>query len=82
LLAYASAVSPGYDPEFGKGDEMFKDLSLSRDLMVDFHKGSSRNDKAVSVMILQYSCWPFPPKTEKDADLPSSVSPALHNSAT
>jgi cullin 4 len=62
----------GYDPEFGKGDDMFKDLALSKDLMVEFHEMHS-DDKPLSVMVLQYSCWPYQPKKGPEIDLPPAV---------
>lgn len=62
----------GYDPEFGKGDEMFKDLALSKDLLAEYHEKQS-NDKPLSVMVLQYSCWPYQPKKGREIDLPPTV---------
>lgn len=64
----------GYDPEFGKGDEMFKDLALSKDLVAEYHE-KQFDDKALSVMVLQYSCWPYKPKKGREIDLPPAVLP-------
>nr|VWP01822.1 Glutamyl-tRNA synthetase (EC [Ganoderma boninense] len=52
-----------YDPDFGNGDKMFKDLALSRDLMGRFYE-EKRLDEASSLrkmtaMVLQRSSWPF-----------------------
>ncbi|KAI1789168.1 Cullin-4B [Ganoderma leucocontextum] len=52
-----------YDPDFGNGDKMFNDLSLSRDLMGRFYE-ELRLDEASSLrkmtaMVLQRSSWPF-----------------------
>ncbi|KAI0809184.1 Cullin [Irpex lacteus] len=48
-----------YDPEFGMGDHMFTDLSLSRDLMKEFTALERYANYKVSVMVLQHSVWPF-----------------------
>jgi len=66
-----------YDPEFGMGEEMFKDLELSRDLLRDFHsKLDSTNSKSkLSVMVLQQSAWPFSvqKKGKGTLDLPPNM---------
>ncbi|KAG6865824.1 hypothetical protein C0991_011443 [Blastosporella zonata] len=50
-----------YDPEFGMAEHMFKDLTLSRDAMREYH--SKLDDESsghkLSVMVLQSSAWPF-----------------------
>ncbi|KZT35448.1 Cullin-domain-containing protein [Sistotremastrum suecicum HHB10207 ss-3] len=72
-----------YDPEFGKGDEMFKDLALSRDLVEEFRRAAkSMSDvaRALSVSVLQYSSWPIAQKkktTRNEIDLPSDMQSAL-----
>jgi len=72
-LCQSICSSLGYDPEFGKGDDMFKDLALSKDLLQEFHEKSS-SDYPVSIMVLQYSCWPYEPKKgNRDIDLPPQV---------
>ncbi|VDB85115.1 unnamed protein product [Peniophora sp. CBMAI 1063] len=52
-----------YDPEFASGDQMFKDLGLSRDLMAEYHGQLERRDpdatRRLTAMILQQSVWPF-----------------------
>ena len=51
---------------------MFKDLALSKDLLVEFHERHS-DDRPLSVMVLQYSCWPYQPKRDREIDLPPDV---------
>ncbi|KZV88037.1 Cullin-domain-containing protein [Exidia glandulosa HHB12029] len=65
-----------HDPEFGKGDEMFKDLDLSRDLLEEFQRKASA-PKGMSVMVLQQSAWPIAPRGAKEVDLPSEMLSAL-----
>ncbi|KAF7969734.1 hypothetical protein HWV62_26086 [Athelia sp. TMB] len=50
-----------YDPEFGTGEHMFKDLALSRDTLAEFHNQASGipGVEKVGVMVLQQSFWPF-----------------------
>ncbi|TDL22313.1 Cullin-domain-containing protein [Rickenella mellea] len=48
-----------FDREFEKGEEMFKDLMLSRDKLAKFHLHNSGNVTNISVMVLQRSNWPF-----------------------
>ncbi|KDQ17666.1 hypothetical protein BOTBODRAFT_29832 [Botryobasidium botryosum FD-172 SS1] len=65
-----------YDHEFGKGDEMFKDLQLSRDLTADFHaKSEDEPDQKVSVMVLQHSSWPT--YKQVPIDLPPTMQESL-----
>lgn len=45
-----------YDADFGKADEMFKDVSLSRDLQKRYLKGN-KQDQWITFMVLQTSCW-------------------------
>ncbi|KAI0735750.1 Cullin-domain-containing protein [Earliella scabrosa] len=64
-----------YDPEFGMGDHMFNDLSVSRELMNEFLKnpekfGGSPNAQKLNVMVLQRSSWPFAAR-QTNIDLPS-----------
>ena len=56
------------------GEEMFKDLALSRDMMHDFHDKLPANDLArrLTVMVLQRSAWPFAAR-KTDIDLPRWV---------
>ncbi|GJJ12245.1 hypothetical protein Clacol_006486 [Clathrus columnatus] len=70
--AVIKKLREGYDPEFGKGNQMFKDLELSKDLMEEFH-GKFPNLKHMSAMVLQSSSWPYQPKTGRDIDLPPSL---------
>ncbi|KAG9223485.1 hypothetical protein CCMSSC00406_0006977 [Pleurotus cornucopiae] len=58
-----------YDAEFGMAEDMFKDLSLSRDMMRDFHDSLSAESagRSLTAMVLQRSAWPFAvPKTTID----------------
>jgi len=50
-----------YDPEFGMGEDMFKDLALSKENMADYHSklGDDNPDRRLNVMVLQRSAWPF-----------------------
>jgi cullin-4 len=48
-----------YDDEFHMGDQMFKDLHISRDLMTQYYRTSHAAEQNVSVMVLQRSFWPF-----------------------
>ncbi|KAI0757463.1 Cullin-4B [Daedaleopsis nitida] len=63
-----------YDPEFGMGDLMFKDLDVSRSLMEEFLKHAAQRGDAsrvqkMNVMVLQRSNWPFAAR-KTDVDLP------------
>lgn len=61
---------------------MFKDLSLSRDMMRDFHNSLSAESagRSLTAMVLQRSAWPFAvPKTTIDL-LPQVRSAALSRS--
>ncbi|KAF8637776.1 hypothetical protein AX17_002585 [Amanita inopinata Kibby_2008] len=63
-----------YDPEFGMGEDMFKDLALSREAMREYHAKLPDGDLGwkLTVMVLQRSAWPFAvPKT--GIDLPPSM---------
>ncbi|KAG8900346.1 hypothetical protein FRB99_006104, partial [Tulasnella sp. 403] len=67
----------GYDPEFGKGNDMFKDIALSRDLLSEYRaRNRAHQDKKMSVMVLKFSTWPFP-KYEGTVNLPPQMSQAL-----
>ncbi|KZP32792.1 hypothetical protein FIBSPDRAFT_882127 [Athelia psychrophila] len=67
-----------YDPEFGTGEHMFKDLALSRDTLSEFRKHASETPgvEKVGVMVLQQSVWPFAPR-KGNADLPPSMQDLL-----
>lgn len=78
-----------YDPEFGKGEVMFKDMALSRDLVTAYResvenrspapgdkgkrKAGGEDGPKATFLVLQDSSWPFAQK-DKDADLPPYVS--------
>ncbi|THV00861.1 Cullin-domain-containing protein [Dendrothele bispora CBS 962.96] len=50
-----------YDPDFDLGESMFRDLSLSEDMMREYDNKVKQNKKKgyLSVMVLQRSAWPF-----------------------
>jgi hypothetical protein len=74
ILLNGPVVTPlEYDHEFGKGDDMFRDLTLSRDLTADFHR--EKGPRNLSVMVLQHSAWPVYKRVS--FDLPTSVCPFL-----
>ncbi|KAJ7655191.1 Cullin-4B [Mycena polygramma] len=68
-----------YDPEFSMGEEMFRDLALSRDAMVEYH-GKLRPDSEghkLTVMVLKQGAWPYskekqtiilPPNLQQELD--------------
>jgi hypothetical protein len=43
------------------GEEMFKDLALSRDMVLDYHSKLPQDSstRKLSAMVLQRSAWPF-----------------------
>ena len=43
------------------GEDMFKDLALSKENMADYHSklGDDNPDRKLNVMVLQRSAWPF-----------------------
>ncbi|KAK2464856.1 hypothetical protein APHAL10511_002932 [Amanita phalloides] len=50
-----------YDPEFGMGDDMFKDLALSREVVREYHDKLpyDSSGRQLGVVVLQRSAWPF-----------------------
>jgi cullin 4 len=67
-------VVPEYDPEFGMGEDMFKDLALSKEIMREYHDklAFESSGRKLTVMVLQRSAWPFTvPKS--GTDLPPGV---------
>ncbi|RDB27309.1 Cullin-4 [Hypsizygus marmoreus] len=67
-----------YDPEFGMGEDMFKDLALSRELMEDYHSKLDPDSpgQKLSVMVLQRSAWPFTVQ-KASVDLPPNMQAEL-----
>ena len=63
-----------YDAEFSVGEDMFKDLALSRDMMLEWHATLPADDPAqkLNVRILQQSVWPFSPE-QNSFSLPVKV---------
>ncbi|RXW16982.1 hypothetical protein EST38_g8876, partial [Candolleomyces aberdarensis] len=64
-----------YDPEFGMGEDMFKDLTLSKEMMKDYHARQRKESLAnkLNAIVLQRSAWPFS-VTKQLVDLPADVS--------
>lgn len=64
-----------YDPDFEMGENMFKDLALSRDLMREYHSKLPEDSAGhlLTAMVLQRSAWPFTGQPHV-VDLPPSVS--------
>ncbi|KAJ7275413.1 Cullin-4B [Mycena haematopus] len=49
-----------YDPEFSMGEDMFNDLTLSRELMVEHNsKLPAENPRRLSAMVLKPAAWPY-----------------------
>ncbi|KIK67321.1 hypothetical protein GYMLUDRAFT_37412 [Collybiopsis luxurians FD-317 M1] len=50
-----------YDPEFDMGENMFKDLSLSAEMMREYRSSKfiGQGDDNLEVRVLQRSAWPF-----------------------
>ncbi|KAG8987866.1 hypothetical protein FRB90_003097, partial [Tulasnella sp. 427] len=69
-------LKDGYDPEFGKGNDMFKDIALSRDLLAEYRRSKRGQDDKFSAMVLKFSTWPFS-KYEGTIGLPPEMSEAL-----
>ncbi|KZT24381.1 Cullin-4B [Neolentinus lepideus HHB14362 ss-1] len=67
-----------FDPEFETGDDMFKDLALSKDMLIEFHEKLPEDSPAhkLSVTVLQQSVWPF--TTSATVDLPVSMQDQLN----
>lgn len=62
-------MKDNYDPEIGMATDMFKDLTLSHELMNE-HQGKRRHDqdrRKLAVMVLQQSAWPFGSKADSDS---------------
>jgi cullin-4 len=59
-----------YDPEFGMATDMFKDLTLSREMMKEHHDkvGSKHERRKLAVTVLQQSAWPFGRTAENSSD--------------
>ncbi|KAF7339993.1 CULLIN-2 domain-containing protein [Mycena venus] len=50
-----------YDPEFSMGDEIFKELALSRETMAEYHNKlpAESDGRKLSVMVLKQAAWPY-----------------------
>ncbi|KAI0249475.1 Cullin-4B [Lactifluus subvellereus] len=74
-----------YDPEFGMGDHMFRDLALSRDAMGEYHQclGPERAaEQKLTAMVLQQSFWPFSSRKAQDVVIPGPMQRELDAFAT
>ena len=58
------------------GEEMFKDLALSKDSMSEYHSKLAENSlgRQMNAMVLQRSAWPFSVQ-KHTVDLPFAVRP-------
>ncbi|KAF9481235.1 Cullin-4B [Pholiota conissans] len=72
--AILKKLKENYDPEFGMGEEMFKDLSLSRESMKEYHSKLPEGSpgRKLNAMVLQRSAWPFAAQ-KNTVDLPPSM---------
>lgn len=66
----------GYDPEFGRGNDMFKDIALSKDLMEEYRLSKGDKDERMTAMVLKFSTWPYS-KSDGTINLPVEVCPRL-----
>ncbi|KAH8999781.1 Cullin-4B [Lactarius akahatsu] len=83
--AMLKKLKEDYDPEFGMGDHMFRDLALSRDSMAEYHKrlGPERAaEQKLTTMVLQQSFWPFSSRAGNDAIIPNPMQAELDAFAT
>lgn len=76
--AMLKKLKDNYDPEFGMGEDMFKDLALSREFMREYHSklDSESPGHKLSVMVLQRSAWPFTVQ-KASVDLPPAMQAEL-----
>lgn len=69
-----STATPEYDPEFSMGEEMFSDLRLSREAMVEYHGKLDPDSEGqkLSVMVLKQGAWPYSQQSQ-GVELPPIV---------
>ncbi|KJA20855.1 hypothetical protein HYPSUDRAFT_203447 [Hypholoma sublateritium FD-334 SS-4] len=67
-----------YDPEFGMGEEMFKDLALSRESITEYHSKLPDDSPGnqLNAMVLKRSAWPFTAQ-KHTVDLPPNMQEEL-----
>jgi cullin-4 len=67
-------VAVDYDPEFGMGEEMFKDLALSKESVREYDSKLDEDSpgQKLNAMVLQRSAWPFTVQ-KHSIDLPPNV---------
>ncbi|KAJ6519453.1 Cullin-4B [Mycena sanguinolenta] len=62
-----------YDPEFSLGEEMFNDLTLSRELMAEYsNKLPADAPRRLSAMVLKPAAWPYSTQ-DQNIVLPSDM---------
>ncbi|KAJ7042628.1 Cullin family-domain-containing protein [Mycena alexandri] len=68
-----------YDPEFSLGGEMFSDLALSRDAMVEYQNKlpSESEGHKLSVMVLKQGAWPYSRQDQGETRLPPNMQEEL-----
>ncbi|KAJ6604271.1 Cullin family-domain-containing protein [Mycena vulgaris] len=59
-----------YDPDFSAGEELFNDLALSREAMVEYHAKlpPDSDGRKLSVMVLKQGAWPY---SKQDDNIPN-----------
>ncbi|KAJ7693671.1 Cullin-4B [Mycena rosella] len=64
-----------YDPEFSAGEELFSDLALSREAMVEYHAKLPPDSEGrnLSVMVLKQGAWPYSKEPNNTLNLPPSM---------
>ncbi|KAJ7169497.1 Cullin family-domain-containing protein [Mycena filopes] len=68
-----------YDPEFSMGAEMFSDLALSREAMVEYHHKLPPESEGhkLSVMVLKQGAWPYSQQDQGGTQLPPNMQQEL-----
>ncbi|KAJ4498087.1 Cullin family-domain-containing protein [Lentinula lateritia] len=83
-VAMLRMLKEQYDSEFDMGETMFKDLSLSTELMNEFRNHrlvNGMSDDNLDVRVLQRSAWPFD-VSKKQILIPDEMEQQLSNFAT
>ncbi|KAJ7456611.1 Cullin family-domain-containing protein [Mycena latifolia] len=68
-----------YDPAFSQGEEMFSDLALSREAMVEYHAKLPPDSEGskLSAMVLKQGAWPYSKQEDNLPKLPPSMQAEL-----
>ncbi|PPQ84539.1 hypothetical protein CVT25_007609 [Psilocybe cyanescens] len=71
-------LKENYDPDFGMGEDMFKDLALSRESIREYHSRLPEDSpgQKLTAMVLQRSAWPFTVQ-KHGVDLPPNMQEEL-----